>query len=72
MLELVIELRCQRLVVRQNQRRTVQLLNDLRDREGLPRAGHPKQHLVLLAALNSGDKLLDRAPLIPARLVIAD
>ncbi len=48
-LELVIKLRRQRLVVRQDQRGTIDLLDDLGHREGLARAGDAQQHLVLVA-----------------------
>ena len=47
--ELVIKLRRQRLVVRQNERRTVDLVDELGHREGLAGAGDAQQHLVLLA-----------------------
>ena len=52
-LELVIQLRRQRLVVRQNQRRAVDLLDDLGHRVGLARAGHAEQHLVLFAIVDA-------------------
>ena len=69
LLELVIKLRCQRLVVRQNQRRPVRLLNDLRHRESLARPGNPQQHLVLLPSGKPLHNLLDSPRLIPPRLI---
>ena len=48
-LELVVELRGQRLVVRQDQRRAVDRLDDLGHREGLAGPGDAQQHLVLFA-----------------------
>ena len=49
LLELVIELRGEGLVMRQDQRRAVGLLDDLGHGEGLAGAGDAEQHLVLLA-----------------------
>ncbi len=60
-LELVIELRRQRLVVRQDQRRAVQVLDDLGHREGLARAGNAQQYLVLLAVGDAARERLDGA-----------
>ena len=72
LLELVIELRRQRLVVRQDQRRPIRLLDDLGHGEGLARAGDPEQRLVLLAGGKAGDQFLNGAALVAARTVIAD
>jgi len=69
LLELVIKLRGKRLVMRQNQRRPLRLLDDLGHGEGLARAGHAQQHLVLLARGQALHQLGDSAGLIPARLV---
>ena len=65
----MIELRGQRLVVRQDQRRPVRLLDHLGHGEGLARAGHAQQHLVLLAGAEPFHQLLNGAGLIAARLV---
>ena len=51
--ELVVELRGQRLVVRQNQRGPADGLDHLGHGEGLPRARHAQQHLVLLPFAHS-------------------
>ena len=48
-LELVVELRRQRLIVRHHQRRPPHRLDHLGHREGLARPGHAQQHLVLFA-----------------------
>src|SRR5208283_5084559 len=48
-LELVVELRRQSFVVGKNQRRAIQLLDDLGHRIGLARPRHAEQHLVFLA-----------------------
>ena len=72
LLELVIELRGQRLVVRQDERRPVHLLDDLGHGEGLAGAGDAEQHLVLFAGGEAGEELLDGAALVAARLVVAD
>ena len=45
--ELRAELRGQRLVVRQHERRAVAVRDDVRHRERLARAGHAEQHLML-------------------------
>ena len=50
--ELGIKLRGQRLVVRQHQRRAIQLGDDIRHREGLAGAGDSQQHLIAFAVFN--------------------
>ena len=47
-LELLVELRGERLVVREDERGAVERLDDLRHRERLPRAGDAEEDLVLL------------------------
>src|SRR5439155_666328 len=47
--EFVIQLRRQRLVVGQDERRPLQTVDDLRHRERLSRSGYAQQYLVLLA-----------------------
>ncbi len=49
-LEFAVELRGERLVVREHQRRAVRALDHLGRRERLARAGDAEQHLMLLAA----------------------
>jgi hypothetical protein len=67
----VIELRRERLVVRQNQRGTIQRLDDFRHRERLARPGHAKQNLMLVARFHTADKLVDRRRLITTWLIVA-
>jgi hypothetical protein len=50
-LHLAIQLRGEDLVGRQNQRRALSRLNDLRHGEGLARAGDAQQHLRVVPAL---------------------
>ena len=50
--EFGVELRGQRLVVRDHQRRLVHVPNDIGDREGLARTGHSQQRLMLDAGQN--------------------
>ena len=66
--ELGVELRGQRLVGRQHQRRPLHSLDHLRDGERLAAAGHAEQRLVLVAALDALDQLLNRRGLIARRL----
>ena len=67
-LELAVELRRQRLVGREDQRRALGRLDHLGHGEGLARAGDAKQHLVALARLDALDQLLDRLRLVALRL----
>ncbi len=64
-LEFAIELGRERLVVRQHQRRTLHLLNDVRHRKGLARARDTHQHLLAPPTAQALDQLLDRLGLIP-------
>ncbi len=57
-LELVVELRGEGLVVRQDERRTVDLLDDLGHGEGLAGAGNAQQHLVLFAFVDTPGELM--------------
>ena len=72
LLELVEELGGERLVVRENERGAVEVLDHLRHGEGLARAGDAEQDLVLLAGFDAGDEFFDGAALVAARLVVAD
>jgi len=67
----VIELSGKRLVVREDQRGAVGLLDQLGHGEGLARARYAKQHLMLFTGFQAAIELLDRRGLIPARLVVA-
>ena len=69
-LELAVELRRQRLVRRQDQRRTLCRLNDVRHRERLARAGDAEQHLIVLVLRDAIDEFGDRLWLVAPRLVI--
>ena len=70
--ELLVELRGQRLVVGHHQRRAVHPGDDLGHREGLARAGDAEQHLVLIAALEAVDELVDGARLVAAQVEVGD
>ena len=71
-LELVVELRRQRFVMRHYERRPAHLLNDLGHRVGLARPGDAKQDLVLLAIAHTSQQRLDGLALVTARFVVAD
>ncbi len=66
--ELGVELRRQGLVVRHDQGRFLQLLDDRGDREGLAGAGRAQQDLVLESALDAVDKLADGFRLVAGGL----
>ena len=68
--ELAVELRGQRLVRRQDQRRALRRLDHLGHREGLARAGDAEQHLRAVVALHALDQVLDRGRLVALRLEI--
>src|SRR3989442_880163 len=68
--ELLVQLRRQRLVVRQDQRRPFDRLDHLGHREGLAAAGDPEQHLVHVRRPHAFDELPDRLRLIALRLEI--
>ncbi len=63
-LHLAIELRRQRLVGSEDERRALGALDDMRHGEGLARAGDPEQHLIALAAVDAGGELDDRLRLV--------
>ncbi len=71
-LELAVELRGERLVRREDQRRPLRAGDDLRHREGLAGAGDAEQHLIALLRLNSLEERLDRLRLVAARLVFGN
>ena len=68
--ELAVELRRQRLVGREDQRRALRLLDHLRHGEGLARAGDAEQHLGAVVALHALDQLGDRLRLVALGLEI--
>ncbi len=70
--ELLVELGGQRLVVRHDQRRAVHPGDGLGHREGLARPGDAEQHLVLIAALEPVDELVDGARLVAGEVEIRD
>src|SRR5262249_23062599 len=65
--ELLVELRRQRLVVREHQRRPVDRLDDLGHREGLPGPGDAEQDLVGLSLLEARGEPVDRRLLVSLR-----
>ena len=67
--ELAIELRGERLVRRQDQRRPLRRLDDLGHREGLAGAGDAEQHLVALVLADPLDELADRLRLVALGVV---
>src|SRR3546814_1981809 len=69
-LHLAVELGGQRLVGRQHQGRALQVLDDMRHREGLARAGDAEQNLVALARREVLGQLADRLRLVARRLVV--
>ena len=71
LLELAVELRRERLVVRDDQRRPLHLRDHVRDREGLARAGDAEQHLVAVAAAQARRELLDGPRLVARGLEVA-
>ena len=66
--ELLVELRRQGLVVRQDQSRPLDRLDDLRHREGLAAAGHSEEDLVFPRGAQAVHQLADGLGLIPLRL----
>ena len=68
--ELAVQLRGQRLVGRQHERRALDLLDHVGDREGLAGAGDAEQRLVREAVADALDQLGDRLRLVARRLVV--
>ena len=66
----MIELRGERLVVRENERGPLSRFDHLGHGEGFAGAGYAKQYLVLLAIENASAKLVDGGGLVSSRLVI--
>ena len=71
-LELAVELRRQRLVGREDQRRALGRLDHLGHGEGLARAGDAEQHLVALVRAHALDQLVDRLRLVALGLEFRD
>ncbi len=72
LLELVIELGGEGLVVGEDQRRTVGLLDDLGHGEGLAGAGDAEEDLVFFAGGETANELVDGARLVAAGLIGGD
>ena len=70
--ELAVELRGERLVGREDQRRALGRLDHLGHGEGLARAGDAEQHLVALVGAHALDQFLDRLRLVALRLEFGD
>ena len=68
--ELLAQLRRERLVVRQHERRPLDLLDDLGHGIGLAAAGHAQQHLLTQAVLQPLGQRLDRLRLVAARRIV--
>ena len=68
-LELAVELRGERLVVRDDERRPVDPGDDVGHGEGLAGAGHAEQHLAAGPRRRAPDQLLDRLRLVAVGLV---
>src|SRR4029079_17009195 len=64
LLELAVQLRGERLVRREHQRRTLHRRDDVRNREGFSRTGHAEQRLMREAGLETVDQSLDRLRLV--------
>ena len=59
-------------VVRKNERRLVHFCYHISHCEGLSRAGHAHESLLLHTALQSADKRIDSFSLVACELIIAD
>ena len=68
----MVELRCQRLVVRDHDGGPVHRLDYLGHGVGLARPGDAEKHLILLAVEDAPEQRLNGRALIALRLVIAD
>ena len=68
-LELAVKLRRQRLVVSDDQRRFIQLCNDIRHREGFSGAGDAQESLALVAFLKAFNQIGDSLGLVAGGFV---
>ena len=66
-LKLTVKLRCQSLIMCQNQRRLIQLCNDIRHRKCLTGTSNSKQSLKLISFFKSLYQLLNRLWLVSSR-----
>ena len=71
-LEFRAELRRQRLVVRKNERRTVDLFDYRRHGERFSRSRHADERLLPVAAKNAADKRVNRLRLVACRFIRGD
>ena len=71
-LELVVELRGERLVGRDHQRWLVHVGDHVGHREGLARAGHAEQHLLTYAVAHVLRQCFDRGRLVALRTIAGD
>src|SRR4029077_6559553 len=67
-LHLAVELRGERLIRRQDDRRAPGAGDDMRHRERLARAGHPQEHLIALTPRQPLAQFVDRLRLVAGRL----
>ena len=70
--EFAVELSGQRFVVRQDERRTIHLSDDVGHRERLAGSGNSQQNLIALAFRDPADEFLDRRRLITSWCVVTD
>ena len=70
LLELAVELGCERLVVGHDQRRAVHIADHICHGECLSRTGDTQQRLVAVPRSQRPAQALDRAALVPFRLVV--
>src|SRR5947207_10969807 len=70
LLELGVELRCESFVVRNDERRPVELPDYVCDVESFPRTGHAEQRLMAISSFDRSDQLGDRLPLVATRFVV--
>ena len=66
----MVELGGEGLVVREDERGALQLLDDFGHREGLAGAGDAEKYLVLFACVDAGDEFADGSGLVALRLVV--
>src|SRR5207247_3491178 len=64
LLELAVKLSCERLVVREDERRAPRFSDDLRHRHGLPRPRYATQRRMPLPALERGEQARRRSRLV--------
>ena len=71
-LEFLVELRRERLVVREDERGLADILDDVRHREGLARTGDAEKRLELLAVFETFGEFLDGFRLVARSTVGAN